>query len=67
MQIGLSVLMIENPLEALQYFFGSNLVSWCARKQPTISRSSTKPKYNAIANATIEIIWTQTLLKELGV
>jgi hypothetical protein len=37
-------------------FLGSNLVSWSAQKQPTISRSSTKAKYKAIANATAKIM-----------
>jgi hypothetical protein len=38
-------------------FLGSNLVSWSARKQPTVSRSSTEAKYKAIANVTAEIMW----------
>ena len=42
-------------------FQGSNLVSWTARKQPTLSRSSTEAEYKAIAN------WIQTLLYEIGV
>ena len=48
-------------------FLGSNLVSWSARKQPTVSRSSTEAEYKAIANATAEIMWMQTLLYEIGV
>jgi histone deacetylase 1/2 len=48
-------------------FLGSNLISWSARKQPTVSRSSTEAEYKAIANATAEIMWIQTLLKEIGV
>jgi hypothetical protein len=48
-------------------FLGSNLVSWSARKQATVSRSSTESEYKAVANATSEIMWIQTLLKELGI
>jgi histone deacetylase 1/2 len=48
-------------------FFGPNLVSWSARKQPTVSRSSTEAEYKALANATAEMIWIQRLLTELGI
>ena len=48
-------------------FVGPNLVSWSARKQATVSRSSTEAEYKALANATAEIMWIQTLLQELGV
>jgi hypothetical protein len=40
-------------------------VSWSARKQSTVSRSSTESEYKALANATAEIMWIQTLLAEL--
>jgi hypothetical protein len=48
-------------------FLGSNLVSWSARKQPMISRSSTEAEYKSIANVATEIMWIQTLLDELGI
>jgi hypothetical protein len=48
-------------------YLGKNLVSWSARKQPTVSRSSTEAEYKALANATVELMWVQTLLKELRV
>jgi hypothetical protein len=46
-------------------FLGSNLVSWSACKQSTVSRSSTEVEYKALANATAEIMWIQILLAEL--
>jgi hypothetical protein len=46
-------------------YLGKNLVSWSVRKQPTVSQSSTEAEYKAVANATAELMWVQTLLKEL--
>ena len=48
-------------------FLGNNLVSWSARKQATVSRSSIESEYKALANATAEIMWVQSLLQELCV
>ena len=48
-------------------FLGSNVISWSARKQPTVSRSSTEAEYKSMANATAEMIWVEQLLGELGV
>nr|XP_020163317.1 uncharacterized mitochondrial protein AtMg00810-like [Aegilops tauschii subsp. strangulata] len=48
-------------------FYRPNLISWCAKKHATVSRSSTEAEYNALASAIAEIIWVQSMLKELGV
>jgi histone deacetylase 1/2 len=48
-------------------FFGPNLISWSAKKQATVSRSSTEAEYKSVANATAKVIWLQSLLAELGV
>jgi hypothetical protein len=47
-------------------FMGRNIISWGARKQPTISRSSTEAKYKSLANATAEVMLVQSILAELG-
>lgn len=48
-------------------FFGPTLISWSARKQPTVSRSSTEAEYKALANGTAEATWLQSFLRELRV
>jgi histone deacetylase 1/2 len=48
-------------------YFGPNLISWSAKKQATVSRSSTEAEYKSVANATAEIIWVQSLLAKLGI
>jgi len=48
-------------------FLGDNLVSWTARKQATMSRSSTEAEYKALANATAKVMWVQKLLTELRI
>jgi histone deacetylase 1/2 len=53
--------------EVFAIFFGPNLISWSARKQPTVSRSSTEVEYKDLANATAELIWVESLVRELGV
>ncbi|XP_062176257.1 uncharacterized mitochondrial protein AtMg00810-like [Alnus glutinosa] len=45
---------------------GKNILSRSSKKQPTLSRSSTEAEYKAIANASAELVWIQTLLGELG-
>jgi hypothetical protein len=48
-------------------FFGPNLISWCAKKQKTVSWSSTEAEYKAMADATAKVMWVQAVLRELCV
>lgn len=48
-------------------FLGLNLISWSSTKQKVVSRSSAESEYRGLANATAEIIWLESLLRELHV
>jgi len=45
----------------------SNMISWSARKQGTVSRSSVEAEYKALANVIAKIMWVQKLLTELSI
>nr|KYP35873.1 Copia protein [Cajanus cajan] len=46
-------------------YLGKNLVSWMAKKQHTVSRSSTEAEFRSLAATVSEITWIQPLLTEL--
>ncbi|XP_020094156.1 uncharacterized protein LOC109714127 [Ananas comosus] len=48
-------------------FLGPNLISWSAKKQPTISRSSSEAEYRAVAYTLAETVWIRRLLRDLRV
>nr|KYP53000.1 Retrovirus-related Pol polyprotein from transposon TNT 1-94 [Cajanus cajan] len=48
-------------------FLGDNLLSWSAKKQPTVARSSCESEYRAMANTASELVWLLNLLRELRV
>ncbi|WMV19770.1 hypothetical protein MTR67_013155 [Solanum verrucosum] len=46
-------------------FLGPSLVSWCSRKQRSVSRSTTKDEYCSFSASTSELLWICLLLKEI--
>jgi hypothetical protein len=46
-------------------YLGDNLVSWLAKRQTVVSRSSAEAEYRAIANGVDEATWLCQLLHEL--
>nr|GEV28173.1 ribonuclease H-like domain-containing protein [Tanacetum cinerariifolium] len=43
-------------------FLGVNLLSWSARHQITLSRSSAEAEYHGVANVVVETTWIHNLL-----
>ena len=52
---------------SLVIFLGPNSISWSAKKQSNISRSSTKVEYHTLATTVVELAWLRTLFKELHI
>ena len=48
-------------------FLGPNLISWSAKKQPTVSRSYTEAEYRALAQTAAELSWRGMLLSDLHI
>lgn len=48
-------------------YLGSNLLSWSAKKQSTVSRSSTEAEYRALASATADLTWIGFVLRDIGI
>lgn len=48
-------------------YLGSNAVSWSAKRQSTVSRSSTEAEYRALAETSAELTWLASLLRDIGI
>uniref|UniRef100_A0A2N9FT93 Integrase catalytic domain-containing protein n=1 Tax=Fagus sylvatica TaxID=28930 RepID=A0A2N9FT93_FAGSY len=51
----------------LLVYLGHNPITWSAKKQLTVSRSSTEAEYRALASASAELCWLRALIKDLGI
>lgn len=51
----------------LYTFLGSNIISWSAKKHPTISRSSTEAEYCILSFTATELKWIASLLGEMSI
>ncbi|CAL9003048.1 unnamed protein product [Prunus brigantina] len=47
-------------------YLGTNLVSWCSKKQPIVARSSAESEYRSLSHASAESTWLAYLLYKLG-
>ena len=59
--------MDHRSTTGLIVFLGHNPITWQSKKQPTVSRSSTKAKYQALANCTADLSWVRMILKDLDI
>jgi hypothetical protein len=57
----------QRSTDSFAIFLGSNLNSWSARKKATVSRSSMEAEYKSLVNTTAEVMWVQSILKELNI
>ncbi|KAM0961728.1 hypothetical protein ACFX2A_021434 [Malus domestica] len=48
-------------------FLGHNPISWQAKKQNSVSRSSTEAEYKALAHTAADLAWVRNVLKDLRV
>lgn len=48
-------------------FLGSNIISWSAQKQQSVSRSSTEAEYRTLSDTAAELVWLLNLLREIGI
>ncbi|XP_022146119.1 uncharacterized protein LOC111015415 [Momordica charantia] len=55
------------PESRQAFFLGDSLVSWKAKEQTTVSRSSAEAAYRALTASTSELVWLVHLWKDLHV
>ena len=59
--------MDRNSIYGILVFLGNSPITWSTKKQPTVSLSSIKAKYRALASLDAKLCWIRMLLKDFGV
>lgn len=57
----------RRSISGYSIYLGNNLVSWSAKKQPTISHSSCEFEYHALTSTVPEVFWLDHLLRDLHI
>lgn len=57
----------RRPTTRYCIFLGANCVTWSAKKQPIVARSSAEVEYCSMAVAALELTWITFLLNDIGV
>lgn len=50
-----------------RFFIDNNLVSWCSKKQNSISLSMAKAKYIVAGSCSAQLIWMKQMLEDCGI
>ncbi|WVZ06023.1 hypothetical protein V8G54_019369 [Vigna mungo] len=57
----------RRSITGFSVYIGDSVISWRSKKQPTVSRSSSKVEYRALATTTCELQWLTYLLTDLHI
>ena len=57
----------RRSITGMVVFLGNSPITWSAKKQSVVSRSSTEVEYRSLAITTAELYWLRMLLKDLGI
>ena len=57
----------RRSITSVVVFLGNSPITWSAKKQSVVSRSSTEVEYGSLAIITAELYWLRMLFKDLGI
>ena len=57
----------RKSITGMMVFLGNSPITWSAKKQLTVARSSIGAEYRALATIAVEVSWIRMILPNLGV